>query len=287
MKQSFAFKFSTFTALFTFTALVVGNLVVATNSGDACGTYWPKCNGSWIPNFNDYHTVIEYFHRFFTFLLGFVILINSIIVWKTHGIWKDRPSRIAFISLFLLLFQSLLGALNVMLNTPVGFTTLDVTFSLALFISLIILSINTYKGARVIVTKEAEKLSIVLIIVLYSNIILGAFFKHSEASKAVLGLDNQGLFSNLIIPDTLYTAHGILSTMTVIVAVFLFLSLRKSSLQLPVILLIVCIGTDIVFGFMLNVYDLKPIFSSIHMLLATVSLGCSVFIAASAKLSSR
>ncbi|MFD1020353.1 COX15/CtaA family protein [Thalassobacillus hwangdonensis] len=186
-------KFSIFTVIFTFIALILGNLVVATHSGDACGTDWPFCNGSLIPDFTDYHVVIEYSHRIFTTLLGLVILINAIGALVSEH--KTKAVRnLAFASIGLLLFQSMIGGLNVLLGTPPGFSTFDVLFSQLLLLVMVLLSYSLHENKVPVEAahREAVKMSYrtfaIGFIVYIAQTALGAFFKHSRASNVVLDI---------------------------------------------------------------------------------------------------
>lgn len=281
-KYRFSFLFSLGTTIFTFLALLIGNLVVATDSGDACGESWPKCNGYWFPDFSNYHTVIEYSHRLFTTLLGFVILINALLVFKTYLKKKTASIKLALLSLFLLLFQSVVGGLNVRLGTPVGFTTFDVTFSLSLLVCLIFLTTSLHNSVHkenpnrmdLPIDSQIKASSILLFVSLYANIILGAFFKHSRASKLVLNIQpEETLFTKLFIPELLYSIHGIFSITIVIGSVFLFLSLRNSKLNVTSVSLLICITLATLVGFASYLTQLKPFVSSMHMALSTISLG--------------
>ena len=61
------------TAAFTLLLIAWGGLVRATGSGDGCPD-WPTCFGSWIPRL-EYHTLIEYTHRFLAFVAGTLSLV--------------------------------------------------------------------------------------------------------------------------------------------------------------------------------------------------------------------
>lgn len=279
-KQFFSFLFSLGTAYFTFFALLLGNVVVATNSGDACGNSWPQCNGYWLPDFSDYRTIIEYSHRIFTTVLGFVILINAILVFLNRKKTHEVSTRLALLSILLLLVQSMIGGLNVKLGTPIGFTTLDVIFSLSLLVCLVFLSVSLYEPlqrARVRNISSANKIrknAIVLFLCFYANIAIGAFFKHSRASKTLLNLPTDGsLFSGPSIPELLYFIHGIASIVLVLGTVFLYLSLRKSELKSVSLALLLFIIIDTLSGAASYISKLKPLISSLHMALSTVSLG--------------
>jgi cytochrome c oxidase assembly protein subunit 15 len=49
-----------------------------------CGNHWPKCNGSWIPPFNEPTVMIEYTHR----LLAALVILS--ISWLVFAAWRTR-----------------------------------------------------------------------------------------------------------------------------------------------------------------------------------------------------
>src|SRR5206468_9401391 len=53
----------------TYLHLVFGGIVRISGSGMGCGDHWPRCNGSWIPPFNDATVMIEYTHRLLALLV--------------------------------------------------------------------------------------------------------------------------------------------------------------------------------------------------------------------------
>ena len=61
------------TAAATLLLIAWGGVVRATGSGDGCPD-WPTCFGSWVPRL-EYHTLIEYTHRFLAFVAGTLSLV--------------------------------------------------------------------------------------------------------------------------------------------------------------------------------------------------------------------
>ena len=99
------------TIILTFTVLFLGNLVVATGAGDACGPDWPRCNGNLIPDFTDPLIIIEDSHRLFTGALGFLILFHGWVAWKKRMPAERSVSILAPLSVVLLFAQAIAPAL--------------------------------------------------------------------------------------------------------------------------------------------------------------------------------
>jgi heme A synthase len=68
-------RVATTAVVLTYLHLVFGGVVRVTGSGMGCGDHWPRCNGSWIPPFNDFTVMIEWTHR----LLAVLVILS--IVW--------------------------------------------------------------------------------------------------------------------------------------------------------------------------------------------------------------
>ncbi len=269
-------KFQKFTIAATILALILGNLVVATNSGDACGSDWPKCNGKLIPDFSSINILIEYSHRLFTTSLGFIILINAILVWrklrKANGksIWP-------ILSIVLLLIQSLVGGLNVLLGTPVGFTTLDVTVSLFLLVSVIythnILEppLLGKKGAPL------QKGAFALLVFIFIETVIGAVFKHFRISKMLI--TDEGGISYIF-----YSIHGLLGIAAILASSFiLFWSLRNKMFRLLSISLVVFLLLTGIYGFISRASSLAPAISSFHMIFTILSISAASLLTAERK----
>ncbi|MCF6093643.1 COX15/CtaA family protein [Microaerobacter geothermalis] len=283
-------RVSFITTIFTFIVLFLGNLVVATEAGDACGSDWPYCNGSLIPDFTDPLVVIEYSHRLFTGGLGFLILINFFVAWRKKRPGEKSVKVLAPLSVLLLFTQAFTGGLNVLLNTPPGFTTLDVSISLALLVSLVLLTValkrkpvEKMEEADIDQQKKLKRLyipSLFAISFLYFQIVLGAFFKHSGASEIVMGIQrSERLFHSIPLSQFLYFIHGIVSLgVAVAVAWVFFHALQKKVLVRSSLILVILVVFETIVGFMTVVTKIAVYSSSIHMIIATITLTVGAYI---------
>lgn len=276
-------RFARLTVYMTVVALVLGNLVVATKAGDACGTDWPKCNGKLIPDFTDYKVLIEYSHRMFTGSLGFVMLINFILSWKMKYITESAVKVLSILSIFLLLLQSLVGGLNVLLGTPPGFTTFDVTISLLLLTSLVLLLAGLERiGVQPIKEKmqinchyrQLFKPAFAAFSLFFLEIVIGAFFKHSGASKIVNNLiTDETLIKSFVLSDIIYSTHGIINTIILVYAGYVvFLSIRKKVLVKNSMIFFILIIMNGVTGYITQLSKVNEVYSSLHMIIVILTV---------------
>lgn len=272
--------FSKFTIITTVFALILGNLVVATNSGDACGTDWPKCNGQIIPDFSDINILIEYSHRLFTTILGFVILLNAIFAWRKRK--KKNTKIFSIVTILLLILQSLVGGLNVLLGTPTGFTTIDVTVSLLLLSSVIYLHYSLEEPSANKNIELIKKPSKELLIVIFIETAIGAFFKHSRISQLLYSTSNElPLIDSLTLSNFIYFLHGILGIVTVLASIFLLLSAYSHDVfKARSTFLVVTLVITTLFGLLTKIYELSPFTSSMHMIFTTFSIAICASITA-------
>lgn len=116
-------RLATLAVILTYLHSVFGGIVRITGSGMGCGDHWPKCNGSWIPPFNDLAVMIEWTHR----LLALLVILS--IVWlvvaarsragEPGGAGPGGVLRPAALALVLVITVALLG----MVTVKVGNTT--------------------------------------------------------------------------------------------------------------------------------------------------------------------
>lgn len=277
-------KFSLFTVYSTILALIIGNLVVATNSGDACGTDWPRCNGTFFPNITNIRILIEYSHRIFTTVLGFIILINAVLAWIV--LRKKKTKWFSVVSFFLLGLQSIIGGLNVLLGTPVGFTTFDVIVSLLLLISVIYLH-------YALVNRDIQKETVnrrsqftnpafLLLFFIMTETVIGAVFKHPRFSKLLYDHYNgEVLINSPMLAQFIYFVHGIIGLAIVISTLYLlFSSFQANRDKLKMLILIITLVITTIFGFLTKIYELSPFTSSFHMIFTIISIALSASISA-------
>jgi heme A synthase len=105
----------------TYLLIILGAIVRITGSGLGCGEHWPLCNGRLLPPL-DAPTLIEYGHRLAAAAVSvFVAAVAAYTWWLRRGagsVERDRPDRISYVALGLLIAQVLLGAVTVKLQLP-------------------------------------------------------------------------------------------------------------------------------------------------------------------------
>jgi len=95
----------------TFLLIAIGGLVRATGSGLGCSG-WPKCTSDrWLPPL-EYHSIIEYSHRFTAFLDIVLVLVLAVVVWRRYA-GVRRVTVPATAAVFLIFFQAVLGGIVV------------------------------------------------------------------------------------------------------------------------------------------------------------------------------
>jgi cytochrome c oxidase assembly protein subunit 15 len=93
---------------------IIGFIDTMTNSAMGCGSGYPLCNGKLIPDFTNYHSVIEYTHRIVVGLASILLFVVAFIAW-----FRYKSPKIKWLVAFAvlgILGESTLGALTVMIK---------------------------------------------------------------------------------------------------------------------------------------------------------------------------
>lgn len=140
-------RLATVSVVITYLHLVFGGLVRITGSGMGCGDHWPKCNGSWIPPFDNATVMIEYTHR----LLA--ALVVTVIAALTYAAWRRRadpdiagPRGVlgaARTALVLVIAVALLGLVTVKLGNRTLATVAHWTLAMALLAVVVVAAVRT------------------------------------------------------------------------------------------------------------------------------------------------
>lgn len=167
--------------------LLGGALVTKTDSGAGCGDSWPLCHGQLIPTDITPELVIELSHRLVSSVMGITILLLAIIAWRVIGHVRE-VKFLAFLSVFFLILQGLIGAAAVMWGQSdfvlaAHFGISLVSFASVFLLTLLIFEIDTKFDAKQLFIEKRHRLEIYLltiftIIVVYT----GALVRHTEAS---------------------------------------------------------------------------------------------------------
>ncbi|WP_462409149.1 COX15/CtaA family protein [Neobacillus sp. Marseille-QA0830] len=167
--------------------LLGGALVTKTGSGMGCGRSWPLCNGEFVPTHITVELVIELAHRLVSGAGGIMVLILSIWSWRAIGHIRETKF-LAFLSLFFLMLQALIGAAAVVWGQSGFVLALHFGISLISFASVFLLTLLIFEVDKKF---EAEKLIIdrrmgrhIVGVSIYSYIVIytGALVRHTKSS---------------------------------------------------------------------------------------------------------
>ncbi len=167
--------------------LLMGAVVTKTGSGDGCGNSWPLCYGKVLPEAPEIETIIEVSHRIVSAALGLLVIILAIWTWRKIGHLRETKF-LAIASVFLIVFQGLLGAAAVVWGQSDIILASHFGFSLASFASVVLLTILVFEASGNQKTPHVPKRIRIHLyaITIYSYIVVytGALVRHTGASMA-------------------------------------------------------------------------------------------------------
>ncbi|MBI1870722.1 MAG: heme A synthase [Chlamydiae bacterium] len=188
-KSSGVHRFATFVAICTFFLLCAGALVTSTGSGLAVPD-WPLSYGQFFPPMIG-GILFEHGHRMIAGFVGFLaLLLMASLLWKENRRWVRWMGIAAFL---VVIAQALLGGITVlfMLPDPISISHAGLA---EIFFSLVV-SLVLFTSPRWMASSEnlsskdssqtQEKgislkfLSLMMTLMIYVQILLGAYFRHS------------------------------------------------------------------------------------------------------------
>src|SRR5690625_459497 len=167
--------------------LLGGALVTKTGSGMGCGSSWPLCNGQLFPSEITPELIIEYSHRLVSTVIGVTVLLLAVLSWMVIGHIRE-VKFLAFLSLFFLILQGLIGAAAVMCGQSdfvlaMHFGISLISFAAVFLLMLLVFEIDKKFDASSLFIKKNHRVEIYLltvftIIVVYT----GALVRHVKAN---------------------------------------------------------------------------------------------------------
>lgn len=170
-----------------FFVLIGGALVTKTDSGAGCGASWPLCEGQFLPSVITPALIIELSHRLVTGVVGFAVLALSILSWIKIGHIREIKF-LAFMSVFFLLAQALIGAAAVMWGQSefvlaAHFGISLISFASVFLLTLLVFEVDKRFDANSLIIKKKHRIEIYAITVYTLMVVYtGALVRHAEAS---------------------------------------------------------------------------------------------------------
>lgn len=228
--------YAVITTIGMFVITLMGAIVTTTDSGDGCGNSWPLCYGKLLPPQPQMETMIEYSHRAVSTLLGIMVIILAVWAWKKLSGQMRETKTLAFLSVFLIIFQGLLGAGAVIWGQSATVLALHFGISLLSVAAVFLLTVVIFEydkyGKEVVVTFDPKfKLNLYsffgfLYIVVYS----GALIRHTKTSLACTSwpfCNNDDWFPALNSLAGIHFAHRILAFLLFVWLIYLVLKSKQ------------------------------------------------------------
>ena len=183
-------KLSIATAASTFALIAVGGLVRATKSGLGCGDDWPHCNGRFIPRIENRNVAIEFSHRALATIVVALIGVLVVMAWRRY---RDVPRIVwpAIAALFLVILQSLLGAIVVGKRLAPITVTIHLAAAMILFATLLYGTVSTFclrraeKGVSdAVVRPSFARFASWTAVVTFIVLLVGAYVRGENAGLA-------------------------------------------------------------------------------------------------------
>ena len=158
-----------------------------TNSGMGCGRSWPLCQGQILPTHITPELIIEFAHRLVSGTEGFLVFILSVWAWREIGHIRETKF-LAFLSLFFLILQALIGAAAVKWGQSgfvlaLHFGISLISFSAIFLLTLLIFEVDKkFAADKLIIDKRMGRQIVCLSIYSYLVIYSGALVRHTHAS---------------------------------------------------------------------------------------------------------
>lgn len=231
--------YSVATTIGMFLILLMGAIVTTTDSGDGCGNSWPLCYGKLLPPQPELETIIEYSHRIVSGFLGIMVIILAIWAWKKLNHIRETK-LLAFLSVFLIVFQGLLGAAAVIWGQSSAVLALHFGISLLSLATVFLLTVLVFENDRfgkeyVVAMGVKFRTNLYtffgfLYIVIYS----GAFVRHTKSSLACSSwpmCSADEWFPSLNSLEGVHFVHRILAFLLVIWLLYLLIRTKQITKQ--------------------------------------------------------
>lgn len=235
------------TCIGMFLVLLMGALVTKTESGEGCGRSFPLCHGKLLPEMTP-ESIIEYSHRLVTGLVGILLLVTFVAVWRYV---KRTDARVYAVgTAFFTIVQSILGALAVIWPQTPEVMALHFGISLLAFAFTLLLALSLWDhdpeldpredaerhrnrirdvAGQVRHVRKLNALTWITMAVCYIVVYLGAFVRHTDSSGGCTGwpLCNGQLIPELSGASGIVFIHRVAALILVLMTLWLSIVAKR------------------------------------------------------------
>ena len=126
----------------TYALIIVGGIVRATGSGDACPD-WPRCHGELLPPL-ERDVLIEFSHRLIASVVGFLVLGTAVVAWR-----RERHVKVAVwgsaLAVGLVIAQIILGGVTVLNDLSANLVMAHLSLAATLLATLIVIAVASFR----------------------------------------------------------------------------------------------------------------------------------------------
>ncbi len=187
------------TCAITYALIIVGAIVRATGSGDACPD-WPRCHGDLLPPLQT-HVLIEFSHRLLASVVGVLVAAIAVGAWRTQ-----RESPVVFwgaiAAVVLVIGQIALGGATVLNDLSPGLVTAHLAMAAMLLATLIVLGLLVTAPIGQVAPREGaaafRNLAFIAALATFALMLTGSYVSGSGAG---LAFTDWPLFNGKLMPD--------------------------------------------------------------------------------------
>ena len=187
------------TLLATYGLIIVGGIVRATGSGDACPD-WPRCHGELIPPLEQ-DVLIEFSHRLIASVVGFLVLGTLLGAW----FWERQNKLLVWgsvLALVLVIGQVILGGMTVLNDLSADLVMAHLSMAATLLATLIVLAVASFRPlGRFDVRGPTAAFRNLVAFAALATFLLMLTGSYVSGSGAALAFRDWPLFDGRLVPD--------------------------------------------------------------------------------------
>ncbi len=261
-------KISLTISILIFINILFGPLVRATDSGLACPD-WPLCFGKVLPP-PEFRIWMEVGHRYYSMILGFLILGQCIYIFKNLELRKNF-GILAIFSILVLILQVFLGKLTVTLLLNPTTVNSHLLNAVILFSTIITIHLKTYPNINFkFMNILKNKFLGVILISIFIQLIFGGIVSSNYAGLACEDFPtcNGEYFPDLIGPVKIQMIHRFMAYFIfVLILMYFTISIFQNyskKLRMLARMTLYVLGLQIILGISNVIYKLPILVTALH-----------------------